>query len=143
MFDYLSGITVSTIPAILIKIYRMKHEKNSTSERVREKRVTPWLPIRQFLHQISSNPELARALNSLPTPYELRLKSNFILIALILSTCFFIYLSSFIGLGFWLKFKVNEKLLQPNNSTSINPFYAALVISVTAFNQNGMSLWYV
>src|SRR4051812_33666903 len=140
--DYV-GITVSTIPAILIRIYRLKREINETNEEspsisIRDSNT---LPIRQFIRQDSfDSMHIQDRLQSLPTPQHLRVRSHLILIALILSTCFIIYLSSFLAMGIWLKYHYNPEDLSQDNTT-INPFYAALVISITGFNQNGLSVW--
>ncbi len=98
------------------------------------------LPIRQFIHNNSSDPILNKHLQSLPNPQHLRVTAYIILIILILSTCFTIYLFSFIAMGFWLKYHYDPKDLSQTNST-IDPFYASLVISITGFNQNGFSVW--
>ncbi len=138
---YYIGITVSTIPAILIKIYRAKRETNNTEEisssSVAENNP---LPVRQFVRRNSFDPVLNKRLQSLPNAQNLRVTSYIILIVLILSTCFTIYLSSFLAIGFWLKYHYDPKYLSRNNIT-INPFYASLVISITGFNQNGLSVW--
>jgi hypothetical protein len=99
------------------------------------------LPVRQFVHQNSFDPELNKHLQSLPNAQDLRVKSYKILIVLILSTCFTIYLFSFLAIGFWLKYHYNPNDLAQGNTT-INPYYASLVITLTSFNQNGLSVWY-
>lgn len=100
------------------------------------------LPIRQFLSHSSLDPLLSQYLHALPNPYELRTRSYVILIVLILSTCLTIYLLSFISIGLWLKYQYDPSDLSPTNTSQINPFYASLVISITGFNQNGLSVWY-
>jgi len=98
------------------------------------------LPIKQFVRNNSSDPILKKHLQSLPNPQHLRVTAYIILIILILSTCFTIYLLSFLAIGFWLTYHYDSKDLSQGNST-INPFYASLVISITGFNQNGLSVW--
>jgi Trk-type K+ transport system membrane component len=98
------------------------------------------LPLRQFIRHNSLDPVLNKHLQSLPSAQHLRVKSHIILIVVILSTCFTIYLSSFLAIGFWLKYYYNPEDLSQSNTT-INPFYASLVISITGFNQNGLSVW--
>ena len=125
------GITVSTIPAIIIKIYRIKQETNDNNEIS-----SSTLPLRQFVRRNSFDSILNQRLQSLPNPKQLRIIAHIILIVLILSTCFTIYLLSFISIGLWLKYNYNS-----NDLSQINPFYASLVISITGFNQNGLSVW--
>ena len=137
------GITVSTIPAILIKIYRAKREINETNEESPSISIRdiPALPIQQFIRKDSfDSMQIQNRLQSLPSPQHLRVRSHIILIVLILSTCFIIYLSSFLAMGIWLKYHYHPSDLAQGNVT-INPFYAALVISITGFNQNGLSIW--
>ncbi len=98
------------------------------------------LPLRQFVRHDSSDPVLNKHLQSLPNPEHLRVTAYIILIILILFTCFIIYLFSFLSIGFWLKYHYDPKDFSQSNVT-INPFYASLVISVTGFNQNGLSVW--
>ena len=98
------------------------------------------LPVRQFIRHNSIVPILSQPLQSLPSPQELRVKSYIILIILILSTCFTIYLFSFLAIGFWLKYHYNPKDISQSNTT-INPFYASIVLTITSFNQNGLAVW--
>lgn len=135
-FSLFSGITVSTIPAILIKIYRLKPEESSTNQQENF-----FFPIEDFFRTFSQKEKIRADFRSLPDPNKLRRRSHQILIVLILSSCFVIYLSSFLAIGFWLKFKVQPSILNPHNETKIDPFYGALVITLTSFNQNGLSLW--
>ena len=79
-------------------------------------------------------------IQSLPTPHHLRVTAYILMIVLILSTCFVIYLTSFIAMGIWLKYHYDPKELMQGNQT-MNPFYASIVITITAFNQNGLSPW--
>ncbi len=125
------GITVSTIPAIIIKIYRIKRDIDDSNEIS-----SSIVPLRQFVQQNSFNSKFDQDLQSLPTPKHLRITAHIILIVLILSTCFMIYLFSFLSIGFWLQYHYNS-----NDLSQINPFYASLVISITGFNQNGLSVW--
>ena len=98
------------------------------------------LPLRQFLRRNPFDLVLNKRLQSLPTPRRLRITSYVILIVLILSTCFFIYLLSFLAMGFWLKYHYNPNDIMEGNAT-VDPFYAAFVLGLTGFNQNGLSVW--
>ena len=101
------------------------------------------LPTRHFVSHSSLDPQLSQYLHALPNPYQLRTRSYFILIVLILFTCLTIYFLSFISIALWLKYQYQSSFLFPTNSSRNDPFYASLVISITAFNQNGLSVWYV
>jgi len=139
---YKIGITVSTIPAMIIKIYRAKQEINNKNETISTVTITEdnTLPLKQFRRQDTSDSILNEQLKSLPTAEQLRVSSYIILIILVLSTCFVIYLLSFLIIGCWLKYHYSQQDLSQANRT-INPFYASLVISITGFNQNGLSVW--
>ena len=79
-------------------------------------------------------------IHSLPSPQRLRITAYWLMIGLILATCFAIYLTSLLAMGIWLKYHyAPEYLLQANQT--MNPFYAAIVITITGFNQNGLSPW--
>lgn len=94
----------------------------------------------QYASHDPIDPQLKQQLAELPSRYDLRRRSYIILIILILSTCFTIYLTSFLSLGIWLSTYYDSSDLSPANTT-VNPFYASLVITLTGFNQNGLSVW--
>ncbi|CAF4493420.1 unnamed protein product, partial [Didymodactylos carnosus] len=61
-------------------------------------------------------------------------------IFLILTTCFTIYGITFIVIGAWIENKYHpEQLLQ--DGRAINGWYASFIITVTGFNQNGLTPW--
>lgn len=62
------------------------------------------------------------------------------MIILIPSTCFVIYFTSWLAMGVWLKYHYNPNDIKQENQT-MNPFYASVIITVTGFNQNGLSPW--
>ncbi|CAF4277219.1 unnamed protein product, partial [Adineta steineri] len=143
IFTMISGITVSTIPAVLIKIYRAKRDKNNNEEITSSSPPTNdnnELVIRQFLRRETLDPTLDEQLRSLPNSQHLRVTAYIMLIVIILSTCFMIYLISFLAMGFWLKYHYDPKDLLQANET-MNPFYASLILTITSFNQNGLSPW--
>ncbi|CAF3671312.1 unnamed protein product [Adineta steineri] len=142
IFTMISGITVSTIPAVLIKIYRAKRDKNNNEEISSSPTTNDnnELVIRQFLRRETLDPTLDEQLRSLPNSQHLRVTAYIMLIVIILSTCFMIYLISFLAMGFWLKYQYDPiDLLQANQT--MNPFYASLILTITSFNQNGLSPW--
>ena len=84
--------------------------------------------------------DIFQRMYSLPSPKRLRIVAYILMIVLILSTCFIIYVTSFLAMGIWLTYRYDPKDLEQRNQT-IHPFYAAVVISITGFNQNGLSPW--
>ncbi|CAF1387883.1 unnamed protein product [Adineta steineri] len=140
IFTMISG---NTIPAVLIKIYRAKRDKNNNEEISSSSSSTNdnnELVIRQFLRRETLDPTLDGQLRSLPNSQHLRVRAYIMLIVIILSTCFMIYLISFLAMGFWLKYHYDPiDLLQANQT--MNPFYASLILTITSFNQNGLSPW--
>lgn len=98
------------------------------------------LPIKRLVPSEAIDSDIYQKLHSLPSPQRLRVTAYILMIVLILSTCFLIYFTSFLAMGLWLKYHYDpQDLLQANQT--INPFYAAIVITVTGFNQNGLSPW--
>jgi hypothetical protein len=143
-YDFRLGITVSTIPAVLIKLYRAKREINRSEETSSSSSSSDiesvGLPLRQFLHLDALDPILRKQLRSLPSPQHLRVRAYVILIAVILTTCCTIYVCSFIAVGLWLNAYYDLYDFSTTNTT-ISPFYASVVIAVTSFNQNGLAVW--
>ncbi|CAF0845991.1 unnamed protein product [Adineta steineri] len=141
IFTLISGITVSTIPAIFIKIYLVK-KKQKTIEQVLSslEMEDNSLHLRHIIRQNLNNNHLNKYIQSLPNPHDLHIKAYIILIVVILSTCITIYLSSFLAIGFYLKYNYDPQDLSQANTT-VDPFYASLVITLTGFNQNGLSVW--
>ena len=135
------GITVSTIPAIFIKIYRVHYEVISSEESAGASAGDhDTLPIRRLLPSENSDSELYARIHSLPNPERLRIRAYHLMIVLILLTCAVIYLTSFLAMGIWLKYHYNPVDLMQGNQT-IDPFFAAIVLAITGFNQNGLSPW--
>ncbi|CAF1000144.1 unnamed protein product [Rotaria sp. Silwood1] len=141
IFTVISGITVSTLPAIFIKIYRVKREITPDEETLSSTINDNSLPITKLVRINSTDPILDQRLRLLPSPKDLRTTAYIILIILILSTCFAIYLISFLTISMWLKYHYDPQFLRQDNRT-VDPFYASIVITLTGFNQNGLSLWY-
>ncbi|CAM4825951.1 unnamed protein product [Rotaria magnacalcarata] len=141
LFTLVSGITVSTIPAIFIKIFQAKRKSN-TAEDISSTRMDDnnILPVQSLARQTSVDPVLRKRLQSLPDPYHLRITAYIILIVLIVSTCLFIYLFTFFSVGFWFKYNYILQHYSQINKT-VNPFYASLVVTITSFNQNGLTSW--
>ena len=83
---------------------------------------------------------LYQRIQSLPCAQRLRVTAYILTVVLILATCFVIYFVSFLSMGLWLKYHYSPTDLMQANQT-MNPFYAAIVITITGFNQNGLSPW--
>ena len=76
--------------------------------------------------------------HTLPTAAQLRYRAYITCIALILGTCFTIYSITFVAIGSWLSTQyTSEQLLQGNSS--INPWYISFIVTITGFNQNGLT----
>jgi hypothetical protein len=134
------GITVSTIPAIFIKLYRVKNEVIRSEESVAAAADNDILPIKRLGPTDEIDSDLHARMNSLPSPQRLRVIAYILMVILILSTCFVIYLTSFLAMGIWLRYHyAPEDILQANQT--MNPFYASIIITITGFNQNGLSPW--
>ena len=142
----ISGITVSTIPAIFIKLYRVKTEIVSSEESrgSASSGENDILPIRKLVPQEQEQQPLDsdayERISSLPTPEHLRVTAYILMIILIPSTCFVLYFIAFICMGLWLKYHYDPSYIMQANQT-MNPFYASIVITITGFNQNGLSPW--
>ncbi|CAF2481715.1 unnamed protein product [Rotaria sp. Silwood2] len=100
IFTLISGITVSTVPAIFIKIYRVKREITPDEETLSATVNDNSLPIAQLVQLSSFDPALNQRLRLLPRAKDLRTTAYIILIILILSTCFTIYFISFLAIGY-------------------------------------------
>jgi hypothetical protein len=98
------------------------------------------LLIKRLVPNATIDSNLYERVHSLPSPQRLRVTAYILMIVLIPSTCLVIYLTSFLAMGIWLKYHYDPKDLSEGNITA-NPFYAAIVITITGFNQNGLSPW--
>ncbi|CAM4768362.1 unnamed protein product [Rotaria magnacalcarata] len=120
-FTFIPGNTISTLPALIIKAAAHKNvegravdDDNSNVEEQRDE-----LPI-------------------LDSRAQLRYRAYIACIVLILVTCFAIYAITFVAIGGWLTTQYTpEQLLQGNSS--VNPWYTSFIITVTGFNQNGLT----
>ena len=98
------------------------------------------LPIRRLVPHQPINSTAYERMHVLPSPERLRVTAYILMIILILLTCLAIYLTSFLAMGIWLKYHYNPNdIIQANEP--MDPFYASIVITITGFNQNGLSPW--
>ncbi|CAF1151343.1 unnamed protein product [Didymodactylos carnosus] len=116
LFTWISGITVSTIPAILINIVLAKkeiREKNSLDEH------DDFFIKKLVSDKHHSNVE--NKIHSLPNVEEIRVKAYILIIVLILSICFSVYLVTFIAIGLRLQFHYEPSSLKEDDIV-INPW---------------------
>ena len=142
VLTFFSGITISTLPALAIKAYTHKGVEGITVDNDHGKGI----PLSDDSQQSSATQltnsslpcELEAKLALLPTPRQIRYWAYITIIGLILITCTSLYLCYFVILGAWFTARYPGNKLADGNST-INPWYASIVIVVTGFNQNGLT----
>ena len=144
VLTFISGITISTLPALVIKAQTHKkitglqvdddHDKADDEEDEEEDALPTFnIPRRRYLPQ-----EIRKKLATLPTAAQLRYRAYITCIVLTLGTCFAIYLIAFCAIGGWLAGQYQaEDLLQGNRT--VNPWYISFIVTVTGFNQNGLT----
>lgn len=142
-FTFISGITVSTLPALLIKALTHKTAKGlrvdddhdrSDDDEDNDDNELPTVRIRKRKNLPS---DVRQKLSSLPNSVQLRYRAYITCIFVTLLTCLFVYSLGFIAIGAWIDGKYTaEQLLQGN--TSVNPWYISFVVTLTGFNQNGL-----
>ena len=143
ILTFISGITISTLPALVIKAQTHKkvtglkvdddHDKPDEEEDEEDALPTFNIPRRRNLP-----PEIRKKLATLPTAAQLRYRAYITCILLILGTCFAIYLIAFCAIGGWLSTQYQAKDLVQGNRT-VNPWYISFIVTVTGFNQNGLT----
>ena len=143
VLTFFSGITISTLPALVIKARNHKNVKglkvdddnDAAGDDEDEEDALPAfnIPRQRVLPQ-----ELRRKLATLPTAAQLRYRAYITCIVLILGTCFVIYLIAFLAIGGWLAGQYGENDLLQGNST-LNPWYISFIVTITGFNQNGLT----
>jgi hypothetical protein len=141
VLTFISGITISTLPALIVKARTHKRvDEPSVDGDDGELDEDENDEVSKFNAQIDRNlpPHIRSQLFSLPNAVQLRYRAYITCIVLILATCFTIYTIAFVGIGGWLRTHYTpEELLQDNSS--VNPWYASFIITLTGFNQNGMT----
>jgi Trk-type K+ transport system membrane component len=138
----ISGIMISTLPAIIIKAYTHKHIEGITVDNDHGKEIRNSANRQQDSTARITNQSLSSALEKklglLPTTEQIRYWAYIIIIILILVICASIYLSYFVIIGAWLNTQYSKNKLMEGNST-VNPWYASIIIVITGFNQNGLT----
>ena len=140
-FTFISGITISTLPALVIKARTHKRVEGVTVDddhddwHVEEGDELPTFNVRG---KKNLPLEIRKKLATLPTTAQLRYRAYITCIIFILATCFVLYTIVFIAIGAWLQKKYTPDQLMQGNAT-VNPWYASFIITLTGFNQNGLT----
>jgi hypothetical protein len=141
VFTFISGITISTLPALVVKAYTHKNVEGITVDDDHgdlEDDDADELPTFNARRRRNLPQHIRDKIAALPTAAQLRYRAYITCIALILGTCFTIYSIIFVGIGGWLSTQyTSDQLLQGNYS--INPWYISFIVTVTGFNQNGLT----
>ena len=146
ILTFLSGITISTLPALVIKAQTHRRVKGiqvdddhgKVEERLKEEEEEDTLPTFNIPRRRILPLEIRRKLSTLPTAAQLRYRAYITCIALTLGTCFLIYLIAFLAIGGWLAGQYRENDLLQGNVT-VNPWYISFIVTITGFNQNGLA----
>jgi hypothetical protein len=141
IFTFLSGITISTLPALVVKARTHKKVEGITVDDDHgdlEDEDDDELPTFTIGRRRNLPQHVRDRLASLPSAAQLRYRAYITCIALILGTCFTVYIITFIAIGSWLKTQYRpDQLLQGNSS--MDPFYISFIVTITGFNQNGLA----
>jgi Trk-type K+ transport system membrane component len=132
----LGGITVSTLPALVIKAQTHKHESGPKVDDDH----SAFLLRRESERSIECSIEAKIKISRLPTAEQLCYRAYVYCLILIPLTCLTIYLGAFIAIGCWLQMKYQPSQLRQDGQP-INSWYATLIITISGFNQNGLAPW--
>ena len=130
------GITVSTLPALIIKAQTHKRE---SGPRVDDDHAAFSLR-RDSEKNIDCSIEARIRIARLPTAEQLRYRAYLYCLTLIPLTCLTIYLGAFISIGSWIQTHYRAEQLRQDGQP-INPWYASFILTITGFNQNGLAPW--
>jgi hypothetical protein len=141
VFTFISGITISTLPALVVKAHTHRKVEGITVDDDHgelEDETTDELPTYNIRRRRNLPQHIRDRLDSLPTAAQLRYRAYIGCIVLILGTCFMVYSIAFVAIGSWLSTHyTSEQLLQGNSS--VNPWYISFIVTITGFNQNGLT----
>ncbi|CAF1105486.1 unnamed protein product [Rotaria sordida] len=141
IFTFISGVTVSTLPALFVKAQTHRRIEGITVDDDHgelDNENHDELPTINIRRKRNLPEHIRNRLATLPTAQQLRYRAYLTCIVLIAGTCFTIYLIIFSAIGSWLSTHYTpEQLLQGN--VSVNPWYISFIITVTGFNQNGLA----
>ncbi|CAF4981014.1 unnamed protein product, partial [Rotaria sp. Silwood1] len=140
-FTFISGVTISTLPALVVKAQTHRRVEGITVDDdhgALEDENDDELPTINIRRRRNLPEHIRKRLATLPNARQLRYRAYLTCIALILATCFTIYTIIFIAIGGWIQTHYTPEQLSQGNS-SINPWYISFIVTVTGFNQNGLS----
>ncbi|CAF0721619.1 unnamed protein product [Adineta ricciae] len=136
LFTLASGITVSTLPALVIKARTHKREQGIMVDNDH----LAYRILSEPAHKCEYSFEAEEKISRLPTAEELRYRAYLTCLALIPLTCITIYLGAYFCIGGWIQTHYEPYHLK-QDGRPVNPWYAAFIITVTGFNQNGLTPW--
>ncbi|CAF5149400.1 unnamed protein product, partial [Rotaria sp. Silwood1] len=140
-FTFISGVTISTLPALVVKAQTHRRVEGVTVDDDHgelEDENDDELPTINIRRERNLPEHIRNRLATLPNARQLRYRAYITCIVLILATCFTIYTIMFFAIGGWIQTHyISEQLLQGNST--VNPWYISLIVTVTGFNQNGLS----
>lgn len=139
-FTFISGITISTLPALVVKAQTHRKVEGITVDDDHGELQDDFLdelPTINMQRRRNLPQSIRNRINALPSPAQLRYRAYITCIVLILGTCFVIYSIGFIAIGSWLSGQYRPDQLMQGNTT-LNPWYISFIIVVTGFNQNGL-----
>jgi hypothetical protein len=136
LFTLASGITISTLPALIIKAGTHKRECGlKVDDDHSAYQISPG-PEKNLEYSIEAQAKIAR----LPNAEQLRYRAYLCCLALIPTTCITIYILAYICIGGWIQTQYRPSQLR-QDGRPVNPWYASFIITVTGFNQNGLTPW--
>lgn len=130
------GITVSTLPALIIKAQTHKHE---SGPRVDDDH-SAFSFRRNSERKLDCSIEAGMKIARLPTAEQLRYRAYIYCLILIPLTCLTIYIGAFISIGCWIQTHYRSSQLK-QDGRPVNPWYASFIITITGFNQSGLAPW--
>jgi hypothetical protein len=133
VFTFISGITISTLPALVIKAHTHKNTDGLNVDDDNDES-----PIFNIRRERNLPKNIQDRIASLPTAAQLRYRAYITCIVFTLGTCFTIYSIAFFAIGGWLTTQYTSKQLLQGNS-SVNPWYISFIVTITGFNQNGLT----
>jgi hypothetical protein len=141
VLTFISGITISTLPALVVKAHTHKKVEGITVDDDHgdlEGDIIDELPTVNIRRRRNLPQHIRDRLDSLPTAAQLRYRAYIGCIILTLGTCFMVYSITFFAIGGWISTHYTpEQLIQGNSS--VNPWYISFIVTITGFNQNGLT----
>lgn len=140
IFTFISGITISTLPALVVKAHTHRKVEGITVDDDHgdlKDEDDDELPTYNIRRGRNLPQHIRDKIESLPTAAQLRYRAYITCIALILGTCFTIYSITYVAIGSWLTTQYTSEQLLQGNST-ISPWFISFIVTITGFNQNGL-----